>query len=140
MEDSVKTAEAIRKTKKPKVKTKNWISAVLVMTMIFVFSSTSGKTIEDVGLGNEAYHIGGHFVLFIILCFSFYKATKNLLLSILLTILYAVFDEIHQLFVPLRSASLKDILTDTAGSFLSGGILWKLQHLLPQKLKNWLNN
>lgn len=117
----------------------NWMPAVAIMTIIFVLSSVNGQTIEKAGLGYDSYHISGHFFLFIILCFAFYKAVKNVFLAVLFTVLYGVFDEIHQIFVPFRSSSFKDVFTDSIGALLSGGFLWKLQHLLPAKLRNWLN-
>jgi len=50
-----------------------------------------------------------------------YENRKQIIIAILICILYAISDEIHQLFVPGRSGELKDILIDTTGSSL--GIL-----------------
>lgn len=41
-----------------------------------------------------------------------------MLISTLFCIIYALSDEIHQLFVFGRSGELKDVLIDTIGSFL----------------------
>lgn len=46
---------------------------------------------------------------------------KRIILAILICLLYATSDEIHQLFIPGRSGELKDVLIDTSGSAL--GIL-----------------
>lgn len=46
---------------------------------------------------------------------------KKILLSIILSFLYAITDEIHQLFTPGRSAQFQDVLIDTLGA--SFGIL-----------------
>lgn len=108
------------------------------MLLIFLFSSVDGQSIENAGLGDESLHISGHFVLYVLLGFSFYKATKSIFYSILLTLLYGIFDEFHQSLVPLRSASLKDIITDFIGGLVAGGIIWKLLPKLPRRLKNWL--
>ncbi|RJR27035.1 VanZ family protein [candidate division WWE3 bacterium] len=110
------------------------------MLIIFLASSIPGKLVNSVGLGKESYHINGHFFLFFVLCIAYYKATKSIIKSIIFTFLYGILDEIHQIFIPLRSASFFDIFVDTAGGLLAGGLLWKLQHLLPKKLKNWLIN
>lgn len=40
-------------------------------------------------------------------------------LSVLVTIVYAASDEIHQLFVPGRSGQVKDVLIDTFGGILA---------------------
>lgn len=41
---------------------------------------------------------------------------NKIILSILFCILYAISDELHQLFIPGRSCCLKDVLIDTSGS------------------------
>jgi VanZ family protein len=117
-----------------------WIPALVMMAGIFVLSSIQGPAIDAVGLGKESYHINGHFVLFLILCLFYYKALKNPYLSFVLTVLYGIIDEYHQKFTPYRSSSLFDIFIDTMGAGISFIILWKLQHILPKKLKKWLNN
>ena len=117
-----------------------WIPSLVIMLVIFVSSSIPGQTINAIGLGKEAYHVNGHFILFLILCFANYKATKNILVSILFTILYAFADEFHQTLTPFRSASFFDIYIDTFAAFIAGVILWKLQHILPKKLVTWLIN
>ena len=119
-------------------KFKIWIPALFMMLVIFTASSIPGQNIDSAGLNNERLQISGHFIFFVLLCFSYFKATKNIFYSVLLTVLYAIFDEIHQMFTPLRSSSLFDIGVDTLGALISAGILWKLQHILPKKLKNWL--
>jgi len=115
-----------------------WLPAFCVMLVIFIISSIPGQIVESIGLGKESYHINGHFILFLVLFFSYYKATKNILRSILLGVLYAFLDEFHQVFTPLRSTSIFDIYVDTAGVLMGALILWKLHYLLPKKLKNWL--
>ena len=42
----------------------------------------------------------------------------------LVCILYAVFDELHQIFVPGRGVELRDVLTDSAGA-VTGVFLYK---------------
>lgn len=51
--------------------------------------------------------------------------SKKYLLSILICIIYATSDEIHQLFVPGRACQIKDILIDSIGS-ITGIYLYKL--------------
>ena len=41
---------------------------------------------------------------------------RQMLCAILVTVLYAASDELHQLFVPGRSCQLRDVLIDTAGA------------------------
>ncbi len=105
-----------------------------------MFSAIPGKELVAAGLGKESYHVNGHFFLYLLLCFAYYKATKRIGVAILLSVLFAFTDEFHQSFVPLRSPSTKDIITDTVASFTAAILIWKSQALLPQQLRNWLNS
>ena len=82
----------------------------------------------------------GHVIMFMILCISYFKATKNIPLSILLSFFYAVFDEYHQSFTAERSSSFSDVFVDVLGASVSGIFLWKVLPNLPKKLKNLLLN
>jgi len=116
-----------------------WLPAILIMGIIFALSSVKGVTINEIGLGKESYHINGHFILFVLLCFAYFRATKNIILSVVLTMCYGVLDELHQLYTPGRSSSTFDIFVDSTGAVLTGLFLWKLQPYLPKKLRTWLN-
>ncbi len=50
---------------------------------------------------------------------------QSYLISIIFCIIYAISDEIHQLFVPGRACQIKDILIDSIGS-ITGIYLYKL--------------
>ena len=117
---------------------KNWLPAIFMMVLIFSLSSIPGKIVSSSIVGNEPSEISGHFILFIFLCAAFFKGTKKIPLSILLTMLYAVFDELHQLSTPGRSCSIFDFGVDTFGALISGIFLWKLLPALPKKLRNLL--
>ncbi len=49
---------------------------------------------------------------------------KRMVAALLLSILYAASDEIHQLFVPGRDGNVKDVLIDTAGAG-AGILVWR---------------
>jgi hypothetical protein len=118
---------------------KRWLPAIAVMAVIFAFSAIPGKALVEAGLGKESYHVNGHFFLYLLLTIMYYKATGNVKVALLLSIVYAFSDEFHQNFVPLRSVSLKDLITDFVASFVAALFLWKYQYTLPLKLRNWLN-
>lgn len=117
---------------------RKWIPSFLVMLVIFTVSSVPGQAINALGLGKESYHINGHFILFFILCLTYYKALKDIPLSIVLTGVYSFFDEFHQKYTPFRSSSFFDIYVDIAAAVVAGVILWKFQCILPKKLVTWL--
>ena len=108
------------------------------MTFIFMLSSLPGDTVDSMGLGEERLHINGHFIVYFFLMVTFFKATGNILRAMIYSFLFAVTDEVHQKFVPGRSAGLFDVFVDTIGALLAALILWKYYHLLPVKLRNWL--
>lgn len=108
------------------------------MGIIFGISAVPGKTINEVGLGKESYHISGHFVLFVFLCLAYFKATKNIFISFVLTVLYGISDEFHQTFTPNRSSGMFDIIVNSYGALIASILLWKSNYLIPKKLRNWL--
>ena len=121
-------------------KVTKWLPPFTVMLIIFLFSATPGSLINEIGLGHESLHISGHSIMFFILCMSFFKSTKDAYLSVIFASIYGVLDEFHQMGTFMRSSSFLDIYTDVTAAILAGVILWKLQYILPNKLKNWLNN
>lgn len=60
-----------------------------------------------------------------------YYQDNNFILSLILCFTYATSDEIHQLFVPGRACSFKDILIDTYGSLF----MIIICHLLKKRWK-----
>ncbi len=117
---------------------KKWVFPALGMIAIFIMSATPGTKVNSMGFESETFRINGHFIMFFILCFLYFKSTKNIVKAILFTAIYAFLDEFHQKFTPFRSASLFDVGIDIMGACLAGLILWKLNYLLPKPLKNWL--
>ncbi len=114
---------------------KDWLPSIILMLVIFGFSALPGKTIESLGLGKESWHIDAHFALFLLLGASFYRATKNVIAAIVYTLIYAFFDEFHQMFTPYRSSSFFDIQVDTIGGIMGGIIAWRFYPTLSEKLK-----
>jgi VanZ family protein len=105
------------------------------MCLIYFFSSIPGNELgPDVPILNLIKKIG-HFVIFgilAILYFTTFEGKKTLadtgsavfLLSLLLTVLYAVGDEYHQLFTPGRHSSGYDVMIDASGALTVLGLLY----------------
>ncbi len=100
-----------------------WLAIVLTTLMaieIFYFSTLQGTTggIQNIWL-SYAYH----FIAFFLLAFFLFNSIKgnkkleksHIILTGIISLLYSISDEIHQLFVPLRDASIGDIFTDSLG-------------------------
>jgi len=100
------------------------IITILIIIEIFYFSSLS---FGNGGGGNTWIPRFYHFTIFFLLGFFIFMTikgdkkirTKHLIIVLIISITYAILDELHQLFVPFRSFSINDILTDTTGIFSS---------------------
>lgn len=107
-----------------------WTAVILYACLIFIGSSIPGTKIET---GPPGFDKILHLIEYLILSALLYNAIASgrvrgrterdrnriLLVSFLISALYGVSDEIHQLFVPNRFFELFDILVDMVGS-LSG--------------------
>lgn len=76
-------------------------------------------------LTRKAAHIIAYFILGLLIynVVKIYKFTakRTIVLSVLLALFYAIFDEIHQLFVPGRSGEIGDVLIDTVAATIGIG-------------------
>lgn len=72
-------------------------------------------------------HFSEYFILYILTyeCFKEYNCQKLIVVSVLFCVLYALFDEFHQLFVDGRCGQLSDVVIDSSGSIVSC-FLWRL--------------
>ena len=101
------------------------ILTLLIALEILYFSSISGTSNGRVGMGfiPIIYHLAVFFLFnfFLLVAIKGNKKIKidYLIIALGISIIYALLDEFHQIFVPLRNASIQDILTDTIGIFLS---------------------
>jgi len=101
--------------------------ALLVVVLIFAISSISfeGTRISGVSYKSIIYHIGIFSILSFFTFLGWGKNTKqNFLLGIILLI-YAISDEVHQIFVRGRFFSIGDIFYDLLG-ILIGFFLSKI--------------
>ncbi|MDD5347235.1 MAG: VanZ family protein [Candidatus Omnitrophica bacterium] len=121
-----------------------WLPVVLWMTGIFVSSSVPG---EDIPFLFPQQDVLYHGIIYVILGLFLYRALHRslprmswrmlVLVAALCATLFGVSDELHQTFVSGRTATLKDLIVDFAGSFLGAfvkGIIapWLSSHHLRQ--------
>ena len=87
------------------------------------------------------YHFLIFFLLSGFLLISLIKGKKTnlFLFGIIIVIIYAISDEIHQLFIPGRVFSIADILTDSAG-ILFAGLIYLRTLISRDKSQPILNN
>ena len=117
---------------KPGYYLKYWLPVIVYMGLIFYLSSLSNpvKTLTPKGL--DVYfdlpHFFYHIFEYMILSFLLFRALKvnskyPQSLAIIITITYAITDELHQSFVSGRISSLLDILLDSFGAIAMQSII-----------------
>lgn len=125
-----------------------WLPAFIWMGFIFFLSSRQSVSVSDTFLLNflffKTLHVVEYAVLFTLFSravhLTWIHADKSVVLraAFLLTMCYAASDEIHQWFVPSRSATVRDGIIDGIGA----GFVWYfLSTTLPKahpRLKNWV--
>ena len=107
------------------------VLAVFWMATIFWLSSIPDLTSPSLFSAQDKL---AHVLVFGVLGFLFSRSFRprdedlpftRVLLVTLLVAVYGGFDEVHQLFVPGREASLGDLAADTVGGFIAGIFFWK---------------
>lgn len=113
-----------------------------VVKIYKVFNENITKEKENEIIEKYTYPIRklAHYTLYFVLgILSFlvvkdYSINKKLIIySLLICFLYACSDEFHQLFVIGRSASIKDVIIDTFGSFCSISIFYIFNKKISKK-------
>ena len=81
----------------------------------------------------KSAHFIGYMILGILasgLILQYENINKKYPLAFLICVIYAISDEIHQLFVPGRAGQVRDVLIDSAGSLLGIIIVMTFEKLL----------
>ena len=138
---------------------KYWLPAILMGVLISVFSThffSSERTAHFIipilhrlfpSASHHALHLvhvgirkAAHvleFGAFSIAVFHGLRADRSgwrlnwALITLLIAVCYASLDEVHQIFVPLRQPSFRDVLIDSAGALLAQVFVWAYARLHP---------
>jgi len=101
------------------------ILTLLIAIEIFYFSTIQGSAISgpSIPFTSYAYHFTAFFLLSFFLLISLNGNRKInfgfFAFAITFSIIYAMLDEFHQMFVPFRNPSIIDVFTDNLGIFFS---------------------
>jgi len=146
----------------------SWILVIIWMAFIYILSSqpASESIILSGSITNRLYNLvilifsnieidifhifirkSAHFIIYLILGILLMNATyknnnlyfKNILIALLVSTLYAVTDEIHQLFVLGRAGQLIDVFIDTTGSIVGVFIFNVLHKITFHRRKKYEN-
>lgn len=102
-----------------------WLPVLVYCLAIFVQSSfPATEHIPEFDFADKLLHAGAYALLAMLLYRAFDAMSKRpstaslVLLSIFLTALYGASDEVHQYFVPARSAEFLDFAADALGGII----------------------
>ena len=102
---------------------KPWLLPISWMILIFIGSSCQLEPgLSPFAYADKVVHFIEYGILGALLFFAFSKTTSIpncyplVLLCTLLSVIYGLSDEIHQLYVPTREFSFYDLLADMTGS------------------------
>ncbi|HAJ57384.1 MAG TPA: teicoplanin resistance protein VanZ [Candidatus Omnitrophica bacterium] len=107
----------------------SWLLVFVYGVVIFYFSCLPSKCVPQLfPFSDKVYHYIEYFPFGVLLVRAFWVTFKRLdrralLLFLFVIVLYALSDEIHQLFVSGRFFSYGDILVDVLGA-ASGGFVY----------------
>ena len=149
--------------KKP-MKKMSLIIVIIWMIIVFIFSNQNGEESTDTSQGfinwilnvisfnNEQFVIFiepiirkiAHYALYTIGGIALFNYTNNfnvtmnkkISYALIVGVIYAITDEIHQLFVPGRTGAIKDVCIDSLGiitGIIIGLIIYKIYWLIRNK-------
>lgn len=95
------------------------------MTFIFLASSRQNVSVSEIYfldfLVLKSVHLVVYSILYILFCRALYSVPnrqepykKILQYAVLFSLIYAATDEIHQMYVPTRTGTLRDVLIDAS--------------------------
>lgn len=120
----------------------SWAAVLLCMAVIFILSAQKGDESQSLSdrfiiifglkFSSDFVRTCAHFLEYAGLSVLIYNALHRSygysrpFLSVIISALYAVTDEIHQLFVEGRACQITDIITDTVGAAAGIAVLTAL--------------
>jgi VanZ family protein len=117
-----------------------WLPPLIWLALIFLASSQPGTTYPDLGSLDFLAKKLAHFLIYAVLYILLFRAFATLqwvgqvthsshLFPMLIAILYAISDEVHQAFVPSRDGAIRDVCIDSFGVFAGYLVIrWRARH------------
>ncbi len=100
-----------------------WLPALAMMSLIFLASSMPASRLPYFGLLDRFLKAGGHAIGYGFLSLAYFYALPprlsagyRMLMSLVMSLLFALSDEFHQSFVEGRTSSLGDVAIDGIGA------------------------
>jgi VanZ family protein len=90
--------------------------------VLFILTSIPSNALPSIGTSDKIKHFGAYFVLTLLVRFYahfrrkfFFSSKQQITLIAILVLVYGIFDEIHQYFIPGRFFDLLDLLANFLG-------------------------
>ena len=119
-----------------------YLPLVLYWIVLFTATTLPGNQLPDLHLSDKIEHFSAFFILAVMLNLALIFQRKSFiifkyaaLVTIIITLSYGAVDELHQLFIPGRSADIRDWLADSTGGILGVFILNLVKSLYNYKIK-----
>ena len=102
-----------------------YIPLAVYWIILFILTSLPGDNVPQFALNDKIKHFGAYFILSVLLSLTLHFQRKNekvsakfVFYTVISIIIYATFDELHQIFIPGRTAEFLDWLANLAGCLL----------------------
>jgi VanZ family protein len=110
-----------------------WMPLFAYCALVFVLSARS-KAVSgpDIPSGDQILHVIQYSILGFLMVRAFFSLQRPrckvvlLIISVCVSVLFAFSDELHQLFVSGRTASLADVMADGVGAAIGTVAYWCL--------------
>jgi len=112
-----------------------WGPALLLMVVIFGFSSIPSREMPSFGILDFVVKKGGHALGYGLLSTAYLRGLKGngkkmipwqILMAWILATLYSASDEFHQSFVPGRNPAVMDVMIDSLGAALALFLVYRV--------------
>jgi len=119
-----------------------WVSVVLYSILIFIGSSIPGDQVDLKGPGFDKLLHAIEYSILSLLLFNALRYNGKIGIrtvfwtTAIVSSVYGLSDEVHQLFVPLREFDVIDIICDMSGSILGAYAMFRLSNNKRRPLLN----
>lgn len=111
----------------------NGLSTSITEKVIEIVEKIAPNLDIDIRSFNHIIRKNAHFFAYLILGVLTSNGLRNskvedkrgLIIAIIISVLYAISDEVHQLFVPGRGGQVKDVIIDSTGSLVGIALYYK---------------
>jgi VanZ family protein len=124
---------------------KQWLPVVVLMAVIFFFSSIPSQEMPRFGSWDTLVKKSGHLLEYALLGLTFLRGQqsnhwRSYGYALVGVILYALTDEYHQSFVPGRTSTLIDVGIDTIGALIGLTVIRFSQPIRRLLFQAWIES